>query len=95
MERVRKSFTEICQREGIAHDFRGMETFAGDSATASLASANAADLAGTAAITVTRTSEVVRVEVRAVLPSIVPGIELPVRGFAESPIERFRSEVEP
>ncbi len=44
MERVRKSFTEICQREGIAHDFRGMETFAGDSATASLASANAADL---------------------------------------------------
>jgi nucleotide-binding universal stress UspA family protein len=44
MERVRKTFTELCQREGIAFDFRGLETFAGDSATASLASANAADL---------------------------------------------------
>ncbi|MCU0791083.1 MAG: universal stress protein [Nitratireductor sp.] len=44
MERVRTIFNDLCRREGISHDFRGMETFSGDSATASLASANAADL---------------------------------------------------
>jgi nucleotide-binding universal stress UspA family protein len=44
MEKVKALFLDVCTREGISHDWRGMETFAGDSATASLASVNAADL---------------------------------------------------
>jgi nucleotide-binding universal stress UspA family protein len=44
MGKVRSLFVDVCQREGVPHDWRGMETFAGDSATASLPSVNAADL---------------------------------------------------
>ncbi len=44
MERVRESFSKACEAEGIAHDWRGVETFSGDSASASLATVNTADL---------------------------------------------------
>jgi nucleotide-binding universal stress UspA family protein len=44
MSEVRRRFESFCTREGISHDWRGLETFAGDSATASLSSIQAADL---------------------------------------------------
>lgn len=44
MDKVNNLFEKACEREGISHEWRGMETFAGDSATASIASINATDL---------------------------------------------------
>ncbi len=44
MERVRETFIKSCEAEGISHEWRGVETFSGDSATASLPTINAADL---------------------------------------------------
>lgn len=44
MVRVREAFIKACAGEGLNHDWRGIETFAGDSASASIATANAADL---------------------------------------------------
>jgi nucleotide-binding universal stress UspA family protein len=44
MEDVQRRFVDHCVREGISHEWRGVETFTGDSATASLQSVQAADL---------------------------------------------------
>ncbi len=44
------------------------------------------------AITSTRNASTARVEVRATVRSIVPGIELPVRATAESPVETFQAD---
>ncbi len=44
MQHVRELFEEECRREGISHEWRGLETYAGDSAAAARTTAHAADL---------------------------------------------------
>lgn len=44
MEAVKATFEAICSREGYSHDWRGLESFSGDSAVASRSTALAADL---------------------------------------------------
>lgn len=44
MQALEASFSELCKAEGISFEWRGMETFMGDSAISSITSALAADL---------------------------------------------------
>ena len=44
MEAVKSCFETICSREGYSHEWRGLESFSGDSAAASRTTALAADL---------------------------------------------------
>lgn len=44
MAQLRELFEEECRREGVSHEWRGMETYAGDSASAARTTAHAADL---------------------------------------------------
>jgi len=44
MEAVKTAFETHCSREGLSHEWRGLESFSGDSATASRTTALAADL---------------------------------------------------
>lgn len=53
---------------------------------------NAPSLVGDRTVTVSRTTEIARVEVSGSLAAIVPGLQLPVHAEAESPTERFRED---
>ena len=46
-------------------------------------------------VTVSRGTDVARVEVRGRAMAVVPGISLPVRAVSEGAVERFRSEADP
>lgn len=64
---------------------------AGRDRAAAFMLANAPTLVTGATVTATRDDEQARVEVRAVLRPLVPGLDLPVSASAESPTERFRA----
>ncbi len=51
-----------------------------------------AAFAEAAVVSASRDDEIARVEVTASLDSIVPGLSLPIRALAESPVERFRED---
>jgi len=43
-------------------------------------------------LTVSRDAEAVHVELRAVAANVIPGLRLPIRAVAQSPLERFRTD---
>jgi Flp pilus assembly protein TadG len=83
-------------QEGVhAARVQGGSAAAGHAQATSLISQAGASLLGDVTVTATRTAQVATVEVSAVTASIVPGLWLPVHATAESPVERYRSPLDP
>lgn len=84
---------EAAAQEGVrAARVSGGTAQAGHDRASGFLIAHATSLLDNATVEATRADDITRVEVRGTLASIVPGVHLPVRAGAQSPVERFRAD---